>query len=45
MNAIAELDPVCLRIEAHLRALHLPGALRHYRALAEEREMPNGAYA
>lgn len=37
-------DAVCLRIESHLRTLRLPGMLARYRGLAEDLEMPEGAY-
>jgi len=38
------LDGPCARIEAHLRALHLPGALGHYRELATELGVPPAGY-
>ncbi len=46
MSALAaeDLDLVCTRIDAHLRALHLPGTLARYRGLAEELGVPAGAY-
>jgi DNA replication protein DnaC len=39
-----ERDGVCLRIDGHLRALHLPGMLARYRGLAEDLGMPPAAY-
>jgi DNA replication protein DnaC len=41
----SELDQVGVRIDAHLRALRLPGMLARYRGLGDELAMPPGAYA
>lgn len=45
MSQPAQGGPVCARIDAQLRALHLPGALGRYRALAGELDAPESAYA
>ena len=44
MSALLAEDLVCTRIDAHLRALHLPGMLARYRGLAEEAGLIPEAY-
>ncbi len=44
MSELLAEDLVCTRIDAHLRALHLPGMLARYRGLAEEAGLIPEAY-